>query len=378
MTLAKPRLMFFVTVDWFFCSHFLGRAVAARNAGYEVLVLTDVDRHGEIIRNAGLRLLPLSINRGSVNPFSALMALLKILRVYHREKPDIIHQVAIKPILLGSLAASILGCQRVVNAVVGGGYAFTSDSYLARILRPFLTLCLKFVLKRPGSKVVFENVDDLDSFAVSGLARREDSVLIRGAGVDPSQFQVGDKKFRVPIVVLVARLLWDKGIGEFVEAARILRLRGAKARFVIVGDPDFDNRACINSMTLEAWKTEGVVELWGFRSDIADVLTEANIACLPSYREGLPKSLLEAMAAGLPCITTDVPGCREAVRDGDNGLLVPAKDASALANAIEHLLLNPDVAQIMGTRGRERLEEEFSSRQVHEKTLTLYRELMSK
>jgi glycosyltransferase involved in cell wall biosynthesis len=179
-------------------------------------------------------------------------------------------------------------------------------------------------------------------------------------------------------VVLVARLLWDKGIGEFVEAARILRLRGAKARFVIVGDPDFDNRACINSMTLEAWKTEGVIELWGFRSDIADVLTEANIACLPSYREGLPKSLLEAMAAGLPCITTDVPGCREAVRDGDNGLLVPAKDASALANAIEHLLLNPDVAQIMGTRGRERLEQEFSSRQVNEKTLTLYRELLSK
>jgi glycosyltransferase involved in cell wall biosynthesis len=298
--------------------------------------------------------------------------------VYHREKPDIIHQVAIKPILLGSLAASLLGCQRVVNAVVGGGYAFTSNSYLARILRPFLTLCLKFLLKRPGSKVVFENVDDLDSFAVSGLARREDSVLIRGAGVDPSQFQVRDKKFIVPIVVLVARLLWDKGIGEFVEAARILRLRGAKARFVIVGDPDFDNRACINSMTLEAWKTEGVIELWGFRSDIADVLTEANIACLPSYREGLPKSLLEAMAAGLPCITTDVPGCREAVRDGDNGLLVPAKDASALANAIEHLLLNPDVAQIMGTRGRERLEQEFSSRQVNEKTLTLYRELLSK
>ncbi len=378
MTLAKPKLMFFVTVDWFFCSHFLGRAVAARDAGYDVLVLTDVDRHGEIIRNAGLRLLPLSISRGSVNPFGALITLLKVMRVYYREKPDLIHHVALKPILLGSLAARLVGCQRVINAVVGGGYAFTSESYAARMLRPLLALGLKFVLKQRGSKVVFENIDDLDGFAESGLTRRENTVLIRGAGVDPRQFQIGSKAVGLPIVVLVARLLWDKGIGEFVDAARILRLRGVKARFVIVGAADFENRACINSMTLESWTAEGTVELWGFRSDISDVLANACIACLPSYREGLPKSLLEAMAAGLPCIATNVPGCREAVRNGDNGLLVPAKDVSALANAIEHLLLNPDIARRMGARGRERLEQEFSAGHVNENTLALYREMMTK
>ncbi len=179
-----------------------------------------------------------------------------------------------------------------------------------------------------------------------------------------------------PVVVLVARVLWDKGIGEFVGAANILRKRGLKARFVIVGAPDPENRACIDESTREAWRLEGVVELWGFRSDIPQVLAIASIACLPSYREGLPKSLLEAMAAGLPCVATDVPGCREAVIDGDNGLLIPVKNASSLADAIEVLLRNPELAEKMGQRGRARLVQEFSKEKVNERTLALYQEII--
>jgi glycosyltransferase involved in cell wall biosynthesis len=176
----------------------------------------------------------------------------------------------------------------------------------------------------------------------------------------------------------VARLLWDKGIGEFAEAANILRQRGLNARFVIVGAPDPENLACIDSSTLEAWKVEGRVELWGFRSDVPEILSVASIACLPSYREGLPKSLLEAMAASLPCVATDVPGCREAVIDGDNGLLIPVKSASSLADAIEFLLRNPELAKKMGERGRTRLEQEFSSREVNERTLGLYQQIIVK
>ena len=378
MTMIKkrPKLIFFVAVDWFFCSHFLARAIAAHEAGYDVLVLTNVNRHEDVIRTAGLRLVHLPINRRSLNPFGALLTLLRIVRVYLREQPDIIHHVAFKPILLGSLAARISGCYRIVNAVVGGGYVFTSQYAIVRILRPLLTLSLRLFLNPHGSRVVFENSDDLKSFTEAGLVRLDDTVLIRGAGVDPNQFVLTNHTHGLPLVILVARLLWDKGIGEFVEAAVTLRNRGVKARFVIVGEPDGDNRASIDFATLEAWTVEGGVELWGFRHDIPKVLAEATIACLPSYREGLPKALLEAMAAGLPCVTTDVPGCREAVLNGENGLLVPPRDVFALANALEILLNNPDLARKMGQRGRQRLELEFSTEHVNASTLKLYREIL--
>ncbi len=378
----QSKLIFLVTVDWFFCSHFLERAVAAREAGYEVLIITNVDRHGDVIRNAGLRLVHLAISRRSLNPFGALLTLLRIVKIYRKEQPDLIHHVALKPILLGGLAVRAAGCHgRMINAMVGGGYAFTSHHLFARMLRPFLIIGLRFLLNPRGSRVIFENGDDLNTFADAGLVRREDSALIRGAGVDPVRFHPNSNSsgmHRHPIVVLVARLLWDKGVGEFVDAARTLRHSGVNARFVIVGEPDAENRGCIDSVTLQTWRAEGIVELWGFRNDIPQVLTEVTIACLPSYREGLPKSLLEAMAAGLPCVTTDVPGCREAVRDNDNGLLVPAKNSSALADAIEYLLRNPAVARKMGERGRERLEQEFSSRHINERTLALYREMLVK
>jgi len=378
MTRYRPKLVFLVTVDWFFCSHFLGRAIAAQQAGYEVIVLTRVERHGEVIRDAGLRLLPFKISRSSLNPMDALRALIHVVRVYRTEVPDIVHHVALKPILLGVLAARFVGVQRVVNAVVGGGYAFSSERPLARLLRPLVKTALKVLLNPQGSRVVFENKDDLESFSKTGLVRLADSVLIRGAGVDPGQFRPSVGAHDPPVVVLVARLLWDKGVGEFVEAARMLRQRDISARFVVVGDPDPENRACIDVATIDSWKVEGIVELWGFRSDMPQVLTEANIACLPSYREGLPKSLLEAMAAGLPCVSTDVPGCREAVRDGDNGLLVQAKNPSALADALELLIKSPELARKMGKRGRERLEQEFSAQQVNSATLALYREMLAK
>ncbi len=373
-----PKLLYFVTVDWFFCSHFMGRALVARDAGYDVLVLTSVGSHDDIIRSAGLRVLPLYVNRGSLNPFGAISALRRVVSHYRIERPDLIHHVALKPILLGGLAARIAGCNKVINAVVGGGYAFTSMHPLARSLRPLLKFGLKLLLNPRGSRVVFENSDDLKGFIGAGLVRSTDSVLIRGAGVDPYLFQPKCGSKEPPVVVLVARLLWDKGVGEFVDASRSLRQKGLTARFVIVGGPDPENRACIDTSTIDAWKSEGIVEFWGFRNDMPQVLAEASIACLPSYREGLPKSLLEAMAAGLACVTTDVPGCREAVRDGDNGLLVPAKNPSALADALECLLKNPELARRMGKRGRERLEQEFSAQYVNNSTLALYREMLEK
>ncbi|WP_374522362.1 glycosyltransferase family 4 protein [Hydrogenophaga sp.] len=372
-----PKLLFFVTVDWFFCSHFIERAKAARRAGYDVIVLTRVDRHRSVIEEAGLRLIPLAIDRRSLNPLEAFKTLVQLIYVFRRERPDVLHQIALKPILLGGLAARLTGIRRVVNAVVGGGYVFTSTSPLMRAIRPLMRLALKLLLNPPGSSVVFENRDDLSSFVRSHLVRAEDAVLIRGAGVDGDLYQPHPVSRTTPLVIVTARLLWDKGLGEFVAAARLLRAQGIQARFALVGDLDADNRASIDPAVLDEWKAEGVVELWGFRRDMPQVLAEADIVCLPSYREGLPKALLEAMAAGLPCVTTDVPGCREAVRDGENGWLVPPRDSKALAQALRLLIENPDLRNQMGQRGREMVLAEFASPIICRQTLQVYEKMLA-
>lgn len=371
-----PKLLYFVTVDWFFCSHFIERAKAARQAGYDVVVLTHVDRHRSVIEEADLRLIPLTIDRRSLNPLEAFRTLIQLIHVFRRERPDVLHQIALKPILLGGFAARLTGIKRVVNAVVGGGYVFTSTSPLVRAIRPLMRLALRLLLNPPGSCVIFENRDDLRSFVASHQVRAEDAVLIRGAGVNADLFQPRAVRRTVPLVVVTARLLWDKGLGEFVAAARLLRQKGVQARFAIVGDVDPGNRASIDPAILDQWRTEGIVELLGFRQDMPQVLAAADIACLPSYREGLPKALLEAMAAGLPCVTTDVPGCREAVRDRENGYLVPPRNHEALAHALQQLIEDPDLRHQMGQRGRAMVMAEFASPIICQQTLHVYERLM--
>lgn len=377
MKCDQQTLLYFVSVDNFFCSHFLARAKAAKDAGYNVLVLTKVISHGAQIEEAELRLIPLEIDRRSINPIAALRTLYQIICVYKNERPALVHHVALKPILLGSLAARLVKVPNVVNALVGGGYAFTSKNLLMRLVRPILQLAMRVLLNPPRSRVVFENVDDLKACVEARQVRQEDAILIRGAGVHEAQYQAGGPQGGIPIVVLGARLLWDKGIGEFVEASSILRDRGINARFAIVGGADPDNRANIDADTLATWKNDAVVEFWGYRNDMPDVLAQATIACLPSYREGLPKFLLDAMASSLPCVTTDAPGCREAVRDGDNGLLVPVKNVGALADALQKLLLDPKMCRRMGLRGRQRVEQEFASKLIVDQTLALYKAVLS-
>ncbi|MGE0351071.1 glycosyltransferase family 4 protein [Hydrogenophaga sp.] len=370
--------MYFISVDWFFCSHFLGRAVAARNAGYEVVVLTHVDQHREMIEAAGFKLIPLRMDRRSMSLYANWLTFKQVLRAYRDEKPSLVHQIALKPVLLGGVAARLCGIRRVVNAIVGGGYALTSGSFRMRVFRPILQLALRLLLNPEGSKVVFENTDDVEEFVRTKQVDPAAAVLIKGSGVDPTLYATDVCKVDPPIVLLGARLLWDKGIGEFVEAANLLRARGINARFVIAGDADPGNRACIDPQTLEYWRAAGVVEFWGFRKDMPDVLLRSTVACLPSYREGLPRFLLEAMAAGLPCVATNVPGCRGAVKDGDNGLLVPARDAAALADALQELLIDPSLRKRMGSRGRDRIADEFSSALIESQTLGLYQQMYAR
>lgn len=378
MNSERPHILYFVTEDWFFCSHFIERAIAARQAGYQVTVLTRVRAHGDRIRAAGLRLIPIEIQRSGLNPFRELATLLQIARIYRRERPDLVHHFALKPIIYGTLASWLAAIKHCINAPVGMGFIFSSSSSRARLIRPAMQLSLRALLNPPGSRVIFENADDLAESVKTGLVRASSAVLIRGAGVDIATFQPHPEPAGIPKIVLVARMLREKGIGEFVEAGRRLRARHIAARLLLIGAPDPENPASIPVGQLEDWARENVVEWWGYRPDVAAILADSHIVCLPSYyREGLPKALLEALAAGRPVVATDAPGCREAVRHGDNGLLVPARDPEALTAALITLIEAPALRQQMGARGRHRAETEFASALVCTATLDVYGELLT-
>jgi glycosyltransferase involved in cell wall biosynthesis len=374
----KPKLLYLVTEDWYFWSHRLPIARAARDAGFEVAVATRVRGHGPRIRNEGFRLLPIGLRRSSQNPLREAAAIIEIIRLYRRERPDLVHHVALKPTLYGAFAAALAGIPAVINALTGMGFVFISTSRKARFLRPLVQTCLGLLLNRPGSRLILQNPDDRRMLVDAGVIAPHRVVPIQGSGVDTATFAPAPEAAGTPIAALVSRMLWDKGVGETVQAARLLKERGAGVRVALVGDPDPDNPASIPLDQLREWQAEGAVVWRGHTEDVAAVLRDTHIAVLPSYREGLPKSLLEAAAAGRPIIASDVPGCREITRHGENGLLVPVKDARALADAIERLANDAELRQRMGRRGRELVEEAFSEAAVVERTLALYREMRAR
>ena len=368
---SPRKLLFFVTEDHYFVSHRLPLAVAAQQAGYDVCVVTRVRVKGDAIRGAGIRLIPLENARSSLNPLRDLRTLWNLIAVYRQEQPDIVHHVAMKPVLYGTIAAWVAGVPRVVNAFAGMGWLFTSRRGSARWLRLAVRAALRQVV-RSGIALV-QNPDDARFLA--GLGASADRIRrIAGSGVDLTKFRPTSPPGGDPVVVVPARLLWDKGVGEFVAAARLLRARGVSARFVLAGAPDPLNPASITEREVTAWVHEGIVEHVGWIEDMPRLLASSHIVCLPSYREGMPKALIEAAAAARPIVTTDVPGCRDVVAHGDNGYLVPSGNARALADALQRLLDDPSLRASMGARGRERAEREFGIDRVIDQTLAIYRE----
>lgn len=370
------KLLFLLTEDWFFCSHFIDRAVAAKRAGFDVVVAANEQAHAAQIRAAGLRFVALSLERRSVNPLKELSLLLRIFRLYRREKPDIVHQVGAKPMLYGSTAAQLARVPTIVNAPVGMGYIFSSTDCLAKLLRPSVRLAYRVLSNPKNSRVVFENGDDLRSFVDWGAVRARDAVLIKGAGIDLEQFQPCPPPVGAPVVMLTARMLRDKGINEFVAAAHQLHEQGVKARFVLVGGPDPINPTSLTEAELNALNGKKSIEWWGWSDNMAEMLKQAHIVCLPSYREGLPKSLLEAAACGLPIVTTDTPGCREVVIDGINGFLVPVRNVPLLAEAMQKLIVDATLRERMGEASRAKAIAEFSAEKVACETLSVYLELI--
>lgn len=372
----RPHLLFLVTEDWYFCSHRLPLARAAHGAGYQVTVATRVDRCGPQIEAEGFRLIAIDIERGELHPLRDLKLLLALVRLYRQARPDIAHQVALKPVLYGSIAARIARVPLVVNAFAGLGYLFSGVDRKRRALGALVTRVLWGALRGLAGKVVLQNEDDRELLLELGVVRREDTLLIRGSGVDLDAFRFAPLPTGEPLVVLPARLLWDKGVGEFVRAARELRRAGTRARFVLAGSADPKNPQSVPVDVLERWRREGAVELWGHQDDMPSVLAASHVVCLPSYREGLPKVLLEAGAVGRPAVVTDVPGCRDAVLPNETALLVPPRDARALGAAISKLLEDSARARSMGERARRHVEDHFSDRKIAAETLALYDRLL--
>jgi len=373
-----PHILFVVNACWFFVSHRLPLARAAQRQGFTVHVAASPDETTAQLEEAGIHFHPLPFSRKGRHPLRELRTFLSLLALYRRLRPDLVHHVTIKPILYGGLAARIARIPAVVHAVAGLGYTFLARGKAASVFRDLVRFGYRKALSHGNQTVIFQNDDDRREFVSRGLVRPAETALIRGSGVDPDEFSPSASPAGHPLVVLPARLLWDKGVAEFVHAAAILKARGVKAQFALVGEPDPHNPASVSEDDLSAWRASGVVEVWGRSEDMPEVFRRAHIACLPSYREGLPRALLEAAASGLPIVTTDVPGCRDVVRDGYNGYLVPPREAHALADALEKLIRSAGERELMGRRGRAMVLEQFTLDHVVAETLKLYRTRMEK
>jgi lipopolysaccharide/colanic/teichoic acid biosynthesis glycosyltransferase len=374
-----PRRLLFVdhSLDSFY-AYRMPLAQAAKRAGFDVHVAAPSGRCESTILAEGLTFYALPMTRSGMNPYQEASTVLHLYRLYRRVKPDLIHHLRLKPVLYGGIAAYAARVPAEVSMPTGLGHVFTAETTKARLIRKVTLWGCKVAFRHQNVRVIFQNPDDMGVFLRAKTLRKDHCVLIRGSGVDVSEYVMTPEPDGEPVVVLAARMLRDKGIVEFVEAARKLRQSGSRARFVLVGDTDPGNPTAISAAELEQWQTQGVIEWWGFREDMRSVLTQANIVCLPSYREGVPKVLIEAAAAGRAIVATDVPGCREIVRHGQNGLLVPVKNSQALAEGLSFLIENPYLRIRMGRKGRHLAVADFSMDRVITETIEVYRNVLSR
>lgn len=377
---AGAKVILFANTDWYLYNFRRALALALVAEGYEVLLVSPAGEYGARLQALGLRWQAVRMDRRSLNPFREARALMHLFVLLRRERPALIHAFTIKCAIYGSLAARFAGIPARINAVAGLGYVFTSDDFKARMLRPLVRALLRFALRGRNARLILQNPDDQALFERSGLLESDRIDLIRGSGVDCSRFfprPAPHARNEPPRVLLAARLLWDKGVAEFVEAASMLRADGRAVRFVLAGAPDPGNPAAVPEATLREWVEQGAVAWLGHVDDMPALYASVDIVALPTcYGEGVPRSLIEAAACALPLIATDMPGCREIVRDGVDGLLVPPRDAAALARAIAGLIDAPDLAAQFGRAARAKALAEFDEKIVIERTLAVYRRLL--
>jgi len=375
------KVILFANTDWYLFNFRRSLALALQDEGYDVLLLSPSGEYGPRLRALGLRWQPLQMDRRSVNPLRETALLLRVAMLLRHERPALLHNFTIKSAVYGSLAARMARVPARINAVDGLGYVFASNDRKARVLRPAVRALLRSALRGRNTRLILQNPDDKAAFEQFKLVESSRVKLIPGAGVDCTRFTPRTTRCNganQPVrILLAARLLWEKGIAEYAQAARVLQAQGRNVRFLLAGTPDPGNPAAVPEATLRAWVEEGVLEWLGHVGNMRELYASVDIVVLPSYyREGIPTSLTEGAACGLPLITTDMPGCREVVTDGEDGLLIQPRDAEALASAIARLLDSPELAARLGHAARAKALDVFDEQIIIRRTLDVYRKLL--
>lgn len=369
------KLLFVVNDFQFFLSHRLPIAEAAKAAGHEVHVTAGGDARDAPIYADIFTFHQLQIDRTSLGLRRDLRILWQLVSLMRRVRPDVLHLVTMKVLVLGGFAARLTRVPSVVAAFSGLGFLFLAEGRKARLRRQLLYLIFRYVLGHPHLIAVFQNSNDLEVISANTNLPKKKTALIRGSGVDLETFSASPLPSGIPTVMMAARFLRDKGVYEFLRASEILHDQQVNARFVLVGKPDPGNPVSISLDEIADRNRSGIIEVWKHAEDMAQKLRKATVCVLPSYREGLPKVLIEAAAIGRPVVTTDVPGCRDAIDPGSSGLLVPVRDADALAAAIRALLEDPERLARMGKAGRALAEQAFDVRSVCARHLQIYESL---
>lgn len=376
-SLLNNTIIFVVNNPAYFVSHRLPIGLALINKNYEVHLIAPGNCPVELV-DKGFKYHSVEMSRKGMNPFAEVSTVFSLYRLFKQIQPDLVHLVTIKPYLYGGIAARLAGVPAVVSAVAGLGILFSGLGFKNKLLRSILYPLYWFAFGHKNQTAIFQNPNDRDLLVNWGVLDFEKARLIRGAGADLSLYPYLPEPEGVPVISFASRLLKDKGVVEFVEASRILKSRNIEARFWLIGDPDPGNSNTVTQTQLDEWQQAGLVECLGYRTDIANLFSQSNIVTLPSYYgEGLPKVLIEAAACGRAVVTTDHPGCRDAIEPNLSGVLVFVRDAQALADAIQDLIENPETRKTMGQAGRELAEREFAIEKVVDTHLKIYDELMS-
>ena len=371
------KILMVANTDWYLHHFRLSFAQYLQKKGIEVCFVCPKGRFINELIKYDFRWVEWQVERSTIAPWKEIAALIRLVSIYRSEEPDLVHHFTVKPVLYGSLAAKMTGVKMVINSITGLGYIFEGKGLKASVAKPIAKNFYRLALNLTRSENIFENEFDRAFFLDNHFCNEEHTHLIESVGIEANHFEPVPEPAGTPIVVLPARMLWDKGVGVLVDAARILKSR-VKVRVVLVGKPDPGNPSNIPEETIQQWVKAGIVEWWGWQRNMKAVYAKSHIVTLPSMHEGSPTGLLEAAASGRPLVATDIPGCRPFVHDEENGLLVPVNDPQTLAEALERLVINPYLRKKMGAAGRKLVLDHYTDEKINQATYEIYANLMRK